>query len=189
MTSTQLSQHRSGHLEHAPLPHEIAVGDRAWLQIVGPHDPGIYYIASITSVPYETSESEFGRWRSDIRYDFRVEPPLLRVEAAADPVLAMFAPLRGFQGTLARVPNEIVARLEQLTEGRRVPLDRAGPAAHELDVNRAIELHNLVVRQELKTAIRDLSPSDFEHLVGALLRRSASMWSKPVAAEMAASTP
>jgi len=148
---------------------EISVGDRIWLQIVGPHDPGIYYIASFTSLPYEKPDSEFGSWHSDIQYDYRIQPPLLRVEALADCVLGQFRPLRGFQGTMARVPEDIVARLLHLTEGRRVPLDHAGPSPRDADVNGAITRHNLTVRQELKAAIRELSPNDFELLVTKLL--------------------
>jgi hypothetical protein len=148
---------------------EISVGDRIWLQIVGPVDPGIYYIASFTSLPYEKPDSEFGPWHSDIQYDYRISPPLLRVEALADSVLGEFRPLRGFQGTMARVPDDIVARLLHLTESRRVALDRAGPAPRDADVNGAITRHNLTVRQELKAAIRELSPGDFELLVAKLL--------------------
>jgi predicted RNA-binding protein with PUA-like domain len=29
----------------------MAVGDRVWLQIVGPKNPGIYYVATIVSPP------------------------------------------------------------------------------------------------------------------------------------------
>jgi len=37
-------------------PHyrdRMAVGDRVWLQVVGPKDPGIYYAATIVSQTYE----------------------------------------------------------------------------------------------------------------------------------------
>lgn len=148
---------------------EICVGDRVWLQIVGPQDPGIYYIASFTSLPYEKSDSDLGPWHSDIQYDYRLEPPPLRVEALADSVLGQFRPLRGFQGTMARVPEGIVARLLGKTEGRRTSLDHGGPAPHDADVNSAIAGHNLAVRRELKTAIRELDPRDFELLVVKLL--------------------
>ena len=93
----------------------------------------------------------------------------LRVEALADPVLGQFRPLRGFQGTMAPIPEDIVARLLHLTESRLVPLDRPGPSPRDADVNSAITRHNLTVRQELKAAIRELSPSDFELLVTKLL--------------------
>jgi HJR/Mrr/RecB family endonuclease len=147
---------------------QIAVGDRIWLQIVGPRDPGIYYIASFASLPYERPDSDFGPWHSDIQYEYRIEPPLLRVESAADPVLGPFTPLRGFQGTMAPVPDEVVARLLQVTEGRRALLDGTA-APRDADVNAAITHHNLTVRQELKAAIRALSPTDFELLVVKLL--------------------
>jgi len=148
---------------------QISVGDRIWLQIVGPQDPGIYYIASFTSVPYEKPDSESGPWHSDIQYDYRIQPPLLRVEALDDAVLGQFRPLRGFQGTMAPVPDEIVARLLHLTESRRVPLDRPAPSLRDADVSNSITYHNLTVRQELKEAIRELSPTDFELLVVKLL--------------------
>jgi len=148
---------------------EISVGDRIWLQIVGPQDPGIYYVASFTSLPYEKPDADFGPWHSDIQYDYRIEPPLLRAAAAEDSVLKEFRPLRGFQGTMAPVPEDIVARLLHVTEGRRVPLDGGGPSPRDADVNDAITRHNLTVRQELKAAIRELSPTDFELLVAKLL--------------------
>jgi hypothetical protein len=31
----------------------MAVGDRVWLQIVGPKNPGIYYVATIVSETYK----------------------------------------------------------------------------------------------------------------------------------------
>ena len=101
--------------------------------------------------------------------DWIVQPPLLRVEAVRDPVLGQFRPLRGFQGTMAPVPKEIVTRPLQLTESRRVPLDRASASPRDSDVDGAITGHNLTVRQELKAALRELSPTDFELLVAKLL--------------------
>ena len=38
----------------------IALNDRVWLQIVGRDRPGIYYLATIASLPYESPEGEFG---------------------------------------------------------------------------------------------------------------------------------
>ena len=146
----------------------LSVGDRAWLQIVGPHEPGLYYIASITSVPYETPESGYSRWHTDIRYDFRLDPPLLRAQLTSDPVLKEFAPLRGFQGTLTPVPAQFVARLDELAQSRLVSLGK-DPGPDDLDIGRAIERHNLKVRQHLKAAIKELSPEAFEYLVVSLL--------------------
>lgn len=146
----------------------ISVGDRAWLQIVGPHAPGIYYLATITSLPYDTADDGYSRWHTDIRYDYRLDPPLLREESKSDPVLSDCALLRGFQGSLAPITPQIAARLDQLVQGRLVslgePLDR-----DQLDVAHAIEQHNRKIRQQLKAAIKELTADDFEFLVVTLL--------------------
>jgi hypothetical protein len=99
-------------------PHfrdQMAVGDRVWLQVVGLKDPGIYYIATITSPTYEheveASEPRHFRWRTDIRFDYRVEPPLLRTELEADAELGSFRPFRGFEGSNVPVPPEIASAL------------------------------------------------------------------------------
>ena len=43
------------------------------------------------------------------------------------------------------------------------------PGPDDLDIGRAIERHNLKVRQHLKAAIKELSPEAFEYLVVSLL--------------------
>src|SRR5579863_3970349 len=80
-----------------------AAGDGVWLQVVGRHQPGIYYRATIMAPTYEDPEWDergpvAGRWRTDIRFDYRVDPPLLRTELLATAALASFRPFRGFQG-------------------------------------------------------------------------------------------
>jgi hypothetical protein len=99
-------------------PHfrdQMAVGDRVWLQVVGPKDPGIYYIATITSPTYEhaveASEPRHFLWRTDIRFEYRVQPPLLRSELAEDAELGSFRPFRGFEGSNVPVPPEIASAL------------------------------------------------------------------------------
>ena len=37
-----------------------AVGDRVWLQIVGPDHPGLYYVAAITRPTYEHAGEQAG---------------------------------------------------------------------------------------------------------------------------------
>jgi hypothetical protein len=93
-----------------------AAGDRVWLQVVGPHQPGIYYVATITAPTYEDPEwhdtgSAFGRWRTDIRFDYRIDPALLRAELVADAALGSFRPFRGFQGSTFPLPPEIARAL------------------------------------------------------------------------------
>src|ERR1700690_4107611 len=113
-------------------PHfrdQMAVGDRVWLQVVGPKDPGIYYIATITSPTYEhdvmPSDPRHFRWRTDIRFDYRVQPPLLRSELEADAELGSFRPFRGFEGSNVPVPPGIAAALAARTASRLEPLGLA----------------------------------------------------------------
>ena len=105
-----------------------AAGDRVWLQVVGPKDPGIYYIATITSPTYEhpvqPSDPRHFRWRTDIRFDYRVRPPLLRSELAEDAELGSFRPFRGFQGSNVPVPPDVAAGLAARAVPRLGPLPR-----------------------------------------------------------------
>ena len=110
-------------------PHfrdRMAVGDRVWLQVVGPKDPGIYYIATIMSPTYEhpvePSDPAHFRWRTDIRFDYRVRPPLLRSELVEDAELGSFRPFRGFEGSNVPVPPDIAAALAARAAPRLVPL-------------------------------------------------------------------
>jgi hypothetical protein len=91
-------------------------GDRVWLQVVGRNEPGLYYVAAITAPTYEDPDwheggSPYARWRTDIRFDYRIDPPLLRVELLATAGLASFRPFRGFQGSTAPLPPDVAAAL------------------------------------------------------------------------------
>src|SRR6202451_3877922 len=93
-----------------------AAGDRVWLQVVGRNEPGIYYVATITAPTHEDPEwcdgdSQCARWRTDVRFDYRIDPPLLRVELLATAGLASFRPFRGFQGSIVPLPADIAAAL------------------------------------------------------------------------------
>jgi hypothetical protein len=111
-----------------------AVGDRVWLQIVGRNEPGIYYVATIVAPTYEDRDWQAGdsasaRWRTDIRFDCRIDPPLLRVELLATAGLAAFRPFHGFQGSTVPLPADVAAtlweraapRLEALGSGSTPP--------------------------------------------------------------------
>jgi hypothetical protein len=106
-----------------------AAGDRVWLQVVGRDEPGIYYVATITAPTYEDPEwhdggSAYGRWRTDVRFDYRIDPPLLRVELLATAGLNSFRPFRGFQGSTVPVPPDIAAALQERAAPR---LEALGP--------------------------------------------------------------
>ena len=103
-----------------------AAGDRVWLQIVGRDHPGIYYVATIMSPTYEHHEPPdvtHGRWRTDIRFDYRITPPLLRLELLGDPQLGSVRPFRGFQGSTVPVPPDIAAVLRERAAPRLEALD------------------------------------------------------------------
>jgi hypothetical protein len=104
-----------------------ATGDCVWLQVAGRHEPGIYYVATITVPTYEDPDWRDGdpasaRWRTDVRFDYRIDPPLLRVELLATAGLASFRPFRGFQGSTAPLPPDIAAALEERTAARLDPI-------------------------------------------------------------------
>jgi hypothetical protein len=139
-------------------PHfrdQMAVGDRVWVQVVGPKDPGIYYVATITSPTYEhaveASEPQHFRWRTDIRFDYRVQPPLLRSELVEDAELGSFRPFRGFEGSNVPVPPEIASALAARAASRLEPLGlapspRSGLVRTEQPQHR--DLPRLVVGQQ-----------------------------------------
>jgi hypothetical protein len=106
----------------------MAVGDRVWLQVVGPKDPGIYYTATIVSQTYEhpvqPSDPAHFRWRTDIRFDYRIRPPLLRSELLKDVQLGSFRPFRGFEGSNVPVPPDVAAALAARAAPRLEPLPR-----------------------------------------------------------------
>ncbi len=112
-------------------PHhrtDIAINDRVWLQIAGPYSPGLHYVATVESPVYECTESEdpespiFGRLRTNIRFDYRINPPLSREELLNDPKIGSFRPFRGFQGSNVPVPTAIASRLSELASPRLVSL-------------------------------------------------------------------
>jgi hypothetical protein len=102
-------------------------GDRVWLQVVGRADPGIYYVATITAPTYADPEwrdgdSAYARWRTDVRFDYQIDPPLLRAELLATAELASFRPFRGFQGSTVPVPLDVAAALRKRAARRLEPL-------------------------------------------------------------------
>jgi hypothetical protein len=106
----------------------MAVGDRVWLQVVGPKDPGIYYVATIMAKadehPVQPSDPAHFQWRTDIRFDYRILPPLLRSELLEDVQLASFRPFRGFEGANVPVPPDVAAALAARAAPRLEPLPR-----------------------------------------------------------------
>jgi|SRR5580658_6622622 hypothetical protein len=104
-----------------------AAGDRVWLQVVGRDEPGIYYLATITAPTYEDpgwhdGDPASARWRTDVRFDYRIDPPLLRAELLSTAALASFRPFRGFQGSTIPVPPDVAERLAERARPRLDPI-------------------------------------------------------------------
>lgn len=106
-------------------PHhrdKITIGDRVWIQVSGRHSPGLHYVATVVSDVYESTECMdperpgFGRWRTDVRFEYRIDPPLPRARLLNDPFLGSFKPFRGFQASNKPVPDAIAARLAEIAD-------------------------------------------------------------------------
>ena len=54
----------------------------------------------------------YGR-RTNIRFDYRINPPLLRSELLDDAGLQSFRPFRGFQGSAVRLPPDVASSLSK----------------------------------------------------------------------------
>ena len=84
-------------------------------------------MATITTATYENPEwhdggSSYGRWRTGIRFDYRIDPPLLRAELLADAALGSFRSFGGFQGSTVPLPPEIATALSERASPRLEPL-------------------------------------------------------------------
>jgi hypothetical protein len=107
---------------------EIAINDRVWLQVAGPYTPGLHYVATVETPVYESTEIDdpgsptFGKWRTNIRFDYHIRPVLSREELLNDPELGSFPPFRSFQGSNQRVPSGVALRLLKVATPRLVAL-------------------------------------------------------------------
>jgi len=149
---------------------DIQPGDRVWFRVTGP-GAGIYAVGRVTSVP-RPEANEFGDWRVDVTFQSRVDPPLLRAESGADPVLSATSALAGLMGTNLSLPAEADARLEEMTEGRLIPVaGREAPARLlerklNLDAARIAEQ----VERDLLEHVRSMPSARFEELCALYLR-------------------
>jgi hypothetical protein len=56
-----------------------------------------------------------------VRFEYRIDPPLLRGELLATAGLSSFRPFGGFQGSTLPVPADIAAALEERAGSRLDP--------------------------------------------------------------------
>ena len=149
---------------------DIQPGDRVWFRITGPA-AGIYAIGRVASLPRKES-NEFGDWHADVTFESRVNPPLLRAESDADPILSAASALTGLMGTNLALSAEADARLEERTEERLVPIAGTEPQARLLEHKLNLDAARIVehVERDLLEHLRGLSPSRFEDLCALYLR-------------------
>jgi hypothetical protein len=116
----------------------------------------------VTSVPRREA-TEFGDWQVDVTFGSRIDPPLLRADSDADPVLSALA---GLMGTNLSLPAEADTRLEELTEDRLIPVGGRKPAARLLEQKLNLDAASITrqVERDLLEHLRDLPPSRFEEL-------------------------
>ncbi len=150
----------------------VAIGDRVYFYLSGA-TAGVYVVGRVVGPVVEAQAAdEFGRWKVDVEYDAWVEPPLLRPELLADPVLGAWPPFRGQLRTNFILPADVASRLRQTLSDRTRPIPRQlGQGFDETvhAVNLAIAKHQTRVREQLLDYLKAMPPAAFEELIRTLL--------------------
>ncbi len=156
---------------------EVSPGDRVFFWNAG-ENAALVAVGRITSPVRENPGGNFGDYRVDVAYDYRVDPPLSRHEILArGDVLAEFKPFSLFRGTNLRLRDPvIVAALEAELADRLVPIHVNASLDAQLrtpqsDLDAAIKHAQLRARNALLEFISTMDPTAFEWLVRALLLR------------------
>ena len=149
---------------------DIQPGDRVWFRLTGP-SAGVYAVGQVTSLP-RPETSEFGDWQVDVAFDARIDPPLLRAESDADPVLSATPALGGLMGTNFSLPVEADTRLQEMIEDRLIPLAEREPPARALERKLNLNAVRIAeqVERDLLDHLRGLSSTRFEELCALYLR-------------------
>jgi restriction endonuclease len=153
--------------QHRP---DVQPGDRVWFRLSGVA-AGIYAAGRIMSIPRQET-TEFANWQTDVSFDYRIGPPLLRPESDADTVLSRESALTGIMGTNLAPSAAADSRLEDLTEDRLIPVSGPEPAARRLEVRLNIDAQRVTERVELDLLehLRSLTPQQTEDLCALYLR-------------------
>ena len=125
----------------------------------------------MTSLPWEGAD-DFGDWHVDIELEARVDPPLLRAESDADPVLQGVSALTGLMGTNLALGVEANERLMELTQDRQLPLGGSEHSARVLErtINLDVQRLSDLVEQDLLAHLRTLGHIEFEEVCALFLR-------------------
>jgi hypothetical protein len=109
----------------------MAAGDEVYFYVSGAA-AGIYVVGTVVAGPVKRSRpDEFGEWKVGVRYDARIDPPILRAELLAEPVLARVSLFTRWQGTNFPLERPVAKRIRQLTRGRRERVWRTEGARRE----------------------------------------------------------
>ncbi|MFC5268697.1 restriction endonuclease [Kribbella qitaiheensis] len=148
----------------------VQPGDRVWFRITG-QQAGVYAVGRVTSLPREES-SEFGDWIVDVDIESKVEPPLLRSESDADPLLGSVTALSGLMGTNLSLATEADARLEELTAIRLIPVSGVALGGRLLERKINLDIVRLTeqVERDLLHELQSLSPLEFEEICALYLQ-------------------
>jgi hypothetical protein len=151
----------------------VAIGDPIYFRISGT-EAGLYVFGRVVSSVYESESNEFGRWQVDVEYEALIDPPLMKSESLADPVLAGWPPLAGQLATNFVVPELVAVRLAELTSSRLRPISKpigAGFDQSHHEISEALERYHGKVEEDLLTLLATVPPDRFEAIVRLLLER------------------
>ena len=150
----------------------VSVGDTIFFFISG-QSAGVYVVGRVVGPVFEADvPNEFGKWKVEVEYEATVDPPLLRAELLADPILQGWAPFKGQLRTNFVVPAEIATELRKKLDGRLVVIPK--PLGEGFDdtahaVNLAVAAHQAKVRDQMLAFLRSMPPADFETLIRVVL--------------------
>ncbi len=150
---------------------KVRVGDKIYFYVSGA-EAGIYATGRVATPVLDAGvDAEFGRWKVGIIYEAKVSPPVLRSELLAEDALSDFPVVTRAQGTNFPADDSVAEGLESVTSGR---LEPTGASADPLEsswvrVQEVQQEHEEQSREALLDYLREIEPSQFERVVGALL--------------------
>lgn len=155
----------------------VTPGDRVFFWRSGP-DAAVVAVGQVTSPVYDRGdESKFGRYAVDVAYEGLLEPPLMRAEIKADPILAGVKVFTRAQGTNFMLTEPQAKALEALTLPRSRQTTEtvaAQPAALDpmRNITEALRQARRESVQQIRRFLANMDPYAFEWLVAAVLVRS-----------------
>ncbi|HEX3945154.1 MAG TPA: restriction endonuclease [Rhizomicrobium sp.] len=150
---------------------DVSPGDQVYFWQTGV-DARLLALGQVVSPAYE-KESEYGRFRVDVGYRFKIVPPLTRAEALQNPILRQFGLFKGAMGTNCAIRDmQVSDELNSVLRDRLVPIskgiDAVAPSQFK-SADEAIKRTNEETLQQVRRCITEMDPAAFEKLIAALL--------------------